>query len=508
MPKALILANSGADPIAVQTLHAQRSQNTAMPIAIKMPALSPTMEQGNLTKWLVKVGDTVSSGDIMAEIETDKATMEFEAVDEGTILSIDVAEGTENVKVGTVIAQLGGEGEAAAPAVKATPEKPVESAAAAAAPAGVLASPMAQRMAAEKGVDITTIKGSGPGGRIVKADIEAAEPGSAPVSPAVTAPAPAPVVSAAAKSATAGDRVIASPLAKRLAAEMNIDLAAVKGSGPNGRIVRADVESATPGSAVSAAPAALIAPSAAPVAMADETRALLDDRIPHTVEKLSGMRKTIARRLTESMQQAPHIYLTVDIQLDKLLGLRSELNEVLEKEGVKLSVNDMLVKALGKALIAVPECNVTFAGKELIRYSRADVSVAVSIPGGLITPIVQDAGGRTLASIAAAMKDLGARAKEGKLQIGEYQGGTASLSNMGMMGIKQFTAVINPPQSTILAIGAGEKRPWVMPDGSLGVATAMTATGSFDHRAVDGADGARLMAAFRDYVEKPLALVA
>jgi pyruvate dehydrogenase E2 component (dihydrolipoamide acetyltransferase) len=241
--------------------------------------------------------------------------------------------------------------------------------------------------------------------------------------------------------------------------------------------------------------------------MAEETRALLDDRVPHTVQKLSNMRKTIARRLAQSMQQAPHIYLSVDIRLDKLLALRGELNAVLEKDGVKLSVNDMLVKALGKALVQVPECNVTFAGNEMIKYSRADVSVAVSIPGGLITPIVQDASGRSLAEIATAMKDLGQRAKEGKLLPTEYQGGTASLSNMGMMGIKHFTAVINPPQSTILAIGAGEKRPWVMEDGSLGVANAMTATGSFDHRAVDGADGARLMAAFRELVENPLGLV-
>ena len=436
-----------------------------MPIAIKMPALSPTMEQGKLAKWLVKAGDTVSSGDVIAEIETDKATMEFEAVDEGTILSLDVAAGTENVKVGTIIAQIAGEDEPAAPAKVPAP----------------------------------------------KAE---AAPAAAPVA----APAAAPVQAPVAKAAPAGDRVIASPLAKRLAAEKNVDLAGVKGSGPNGRIVRADVEGAQPGTA-KAAPAAaaptaapvaapVATPAAAPVAMADETRALLDDRIPHSVEKLSGMRKTIARRLAQSMQQAPHIYLTVDVQLDKLLKLRTELNEVLAKDGVKLSVNDMLVKALGKALIAVPECNVTFAGNEMIRYARADVSVAVSIPGGLITPIVQDANGRSLASIAAAMKDLGQRAKEGKLQPGEYQGGTASLSNMGMMGIKQFTAVINPPQSTILAIGAGEKRPWVMPDGSLGVANAMTATGSFDHRAVDGADGARLMAAFRELVEKPLSLVA
>ena len=242
--------------------------------------------------------------------------------------------------------------------------------------------------------------------------------------------------------------------------------------------------------------------------MADETRALLDARVPHSVQRLSMMRKTIARRLSQSMQEAPHIYLTVDVVLDPLLKLRGELNEVLAKQGVKLSVNDMLVKALGKALLAVPECNVTYAPNELIRYERADVSVAVSIPGGLITPIVQDASGKSLARIATDMADLASRAKDGKLTTEEYVGGTASLSNMGMMGIKQFTAVINPPQSTILAIGAGEKRPWVMPDGSLGVATVMSATGSFDHRAVDGADGARLMAAFKELVEKPLGLVA
>jgi pyruvate dehydrogenase E2 component (dihydrolipoamide acetyltransferase) len=309
--------------------------------------------------------------------------------------------------------------------------------------------------------------------------------------------------------------VIASPLAKRLAAEKGIDLESLSGSGPRGRIVRADVESAKPGTAPAkpaiapAAPApAPAAEKAAPVAMADETRALLDERVPHTVEKLSGMRKTIARRLAQSMQQAPHIYLTVDVRLDKLLAMRGELNASLEKRGIKLSVNDLLIKALGKALVDVPECNVTFAGNELIRYGRADISVAVSIPGGLITPIVQDADGRSLSSIAKAMNDLATRAKEGKLQPAEYQGGTASLSNMGMMGIKHFTAVINPPQSTILAIGAGEKRPWVMEDGSLGVATVMTATGSFDHRAVDGADGARLMAAFKSYVESPLGMVA
>jgi pyruvate dehydrogenase E2 component (dihydrolipoamide acetyltransferase) len=349
-------------------------------------------------------------------------------------------------------------------------------------------------------------KESQPEPKVEQAKAKSAEP----TAKAESKPALAPV--AAPKE---GDRVIASPLAKRLAAEKGVDLSAVSGSGPRGRIVKADVEGAKPGTAKPAAPAndtAAPAPAAAaPVAkveMADETRALLDDRIPHAVEKLSGMRKTIAKRLTQSMQQAPHIYLTVDIRLDKLLALRAELNEVLAKDGVKLSVNDLLVKALGKALIAVPECNVAFAGNELIKYSRADVSVAVSIPGGLITPIVSDANGRSLSSIAQATADLAKRAKEGKLKPEEYQGGTASISNMGMMGIKHFTAVINPPQSTILAIGAGEKRPWVLDDGSLGVATVMTATGSFDHRAVDGADGARLMTAFKDFVEKPLGMLA
>ena len=435
-----------------------------MPIEIKMPALSPTMEEGRLARWLVKQGDRVSSGDILAEIETDKATMEFEAVDEGVITQIAVPEGTEGVKVGTVIAALAGDDEDAAPA-KPAPAKP-----AASAPAPV--KPAAAEPAASKAV--------------------------------AAAPAPAPSAAPSQEG-----RVVASPLARRIAADKGLDLTGIAGSGPNGRIVRADVEEAAPAKPGSTTSAPQAAPAAKPatVGMAEETRALLDDRIPHTVQKLSGMRKTIARRLTQSMQQAPHIYLTVDIRLDKLLALRGELNQALEKQGVKLSVNDMLIKALGKALIDVPECNVTFAGNELISYSRADISVAVSIPGGLITPIVQDANGRSLSSIAAAMKDLGARAKEGKLQAEEYQGGTASISNMGMMGIKQFTAVINPPQSTILAIGAGEQRPWVT-DGALGVATVMTATGSFDHRAVDGADGARLMAAFRDYVEKPLAMLA
>lgn len=435
-----------------------------MPIDIKMPALSPTMEEGKLAKWLVKEGDTVSSGDIMAEIETDKATMEFEAVDEGVIGKILVAEGTDGVKVGTVIAVLAGEGEdasavAAAPAKTEAPKAAPKAAEAAPAPAAAAAAPAASAPASKEG------------------------------------------------------RVAASPLAKRVAADKGVDLATVKGSGPNGRIVRADVEGAKAApakpAAAAPAPAAAATEAKAPaVDMAPETRALLDDRVPHSVEKLSGMRKVIAKRLTQSKQEAPHIYLSVDVNLDKLLALRGEINSMLEKQGVKVSVNDMLVKALGRALVDVPECNVTFAGNELIKYARADVSVAVSIPGGLITPIVTDASGKSFSQIARDMKDLGTRAREGKLAPTEYQGGTASISNMGMMGIKQFSAVINPPQSTIMAIGAGDKRPWVMPDGSLGVATVMTATGSFDHRAVDGADGARLMAAFREYVETPLSMVA
>ena len=437
-----------------------------MPIDIKMPALSPTMEEGKLAKWLVKEGDTVSSGDIMAEIETDKATMEFEAVDEGVIGKILVAEGTDGVKVGTVIAVLAGEGEDAS-AVSA-----------ASAPAAKTEAPKAASKAVE----------------------------AAPA-PAASAPAPASKAPASKEG-----RIAASPLAKRVAADKGVDLATVTGSGPNGRIVRADVEGAkaAPSKPAAAAPAPAAAGEAKvpAVDMAPETRALLDDRVPHSVEKLSGMRKTIAKRLTQSKQEAPHIYLSVDVNLDKLLALRGEINAMLEKQGVKVSVNDMLVKALGRALLDVAECNVTFAGNELIKYARADVSVAVSIPGGLITPIVTDASGKSFSQIAKDMKDLGSRAREGKLQPTEYQGGTASISNMGMMGIKQFSAVINPPQSTIMAIGAGDKRPWVMPDGTLGVASVMTATGSFDHRAVDGADGARLMAAFREYVEAPLSMVA
>lgn len=431
-----------------------------MPIAIKMPALSPTMEEGTLSKWLVKVGDQVSAGDIMAEIETDKATMEFEAVDEGVIAHIQVEEGTEGVKVGTVIATL-----------------------------------------AEEGEDPADVKPAGggdaaPAPTAAKDEAKAEAPAPAPAPAATPAPAAAPAAS--------GDRIIASPLAKRIAEQKGIDLAGVQGSGPNGRIVKADVEGAKPGAAAPAAAASAPAPSKAPAAGPAEAQ---DFGIPHEVEKLNGMRKTIARRLTESKQQVPHIYLTVDIQLDALLKLRSELNATLESQGVKLSVNDLLIKALAKSLFAVPVCNVQFAGDTLLKFSRADISVAVSIDGGLITPIVKDAGSKSVSAISKEMKDLAGRAREGKLSPEEFQGGTASLSNMGMFGIKQFEAVINPPQAMIMAIGAGEKRPYVVDD-TLQIATVMSATGSFDHRAIDGADGAQLMKVFKELIENPLGLLA
>ena len=433
-----------------------------MPIEIKMPALSPTMEEGTLAKWLVKEGDEVKSGDIMAEIETDKATMEFEAVDEGRIAKIMVAEGTDGVKVGAVIALLEGEGEEAAPPAAKKEEAP--------------------------------------------APADHGKPADAAVAreekPAAPAPAPA-ATPAPAAARHDGDRVKASPLARRIAADKGVDLSGVSGSGPNGRIVRADVEKAQPGAAAPAASAA--APAEAPAA-APKPAQVPD--IPHETTKLSNMRKTIARRLTESKQQVPHIYLTVDVQLDKLLKLRAELNAGLEARGVKLSVNDLLIKALAVSLVQVPKCNVMFTPDQLVSFHRADISVAVSTPEGLITPVITEADSASLSSISTRMKDLAARARDKKLKPEEFTGGTASLSNMGMFGIKQFEAVINPPQGMILAIGAGDKRPWVMPDGTLGVASIMSATGSFDHRAIDGADGAQLMQAFKTLVENPLSMLA
>jgi pyruvate dehydrogenase E2 component (dihydrolipoamide acetyltransferase) len=413
------------------------------------------MEEGTLARWLVKEGDKVSSGDLLAEIETDKATMEFEAVDEGIVTQILVAEGTDGVKVGAVIAMIQGEDDAApAPkAVAASTPAPVANI-----PAPIVSSPVNEPPAQPKKADLA-----------------------------------------------GNDRIKASPLAKRIAVNKGLDLTSVAGTGPNGRIVKADVEAL---SGDSRSPVAATASNAGPRAEAPMAKPVaLSTDIPHEVVKLSNMRKTIARRLTESKQQVPHIYLTVDVRLDALLKLRGELNASLESRGIKLSVNDMLIKALGLALIQVPKCNVSFAGDNMLQYSRADISVAVSVPTGLITPIVTDAANKSLSKISTEVAELAARAKDGKLQPHEYQGGTASISNMGMMGIKQFDAVINPPQAMILAVGAGEKRPYIVDD-ALAIATVMSVTGSFDHRAIDGADGAMFMKVFKELVEKPLGLVA
>ena len=435
----------------------------AMPIELKMPALSPTMEEGTLARWLVKEGDKVSSGDLLAEIETDKATMEFEAVDEGIVTKILVAEGTDGVKVGAVIAMIQGEDEEAAPSIAAAPVQPFPP------------------VAAEK----------------VAPTAQAVEPTAETPRPQATAAIPAPSLG--------NDRVKASPLAKRIANNKGLDLTSVAGTGPNGRIVKADVDALS-----GEGPSPVAAPALNSGLRADAPMArpsAIDTDIPHEVIKLSNMRKTIARRLTESKQQVPHIYLTVDVRLDALLKLRGELNASLESRGIKLSVNDMLIKALALTLVQVPTCNVSFAGDNMLQFSRADISVAVSVPTGLITPIVTDAANKSLSKISTEVAELAARAKDGKLQPHEYQGGTASISNMGMMGIKQFDAVINPPQAMILAVGAGEKRPYIVDD-ALAIATVMSVTGSFDHRAIDGADGAMFMKVFKELVETPLGLVA
>ncbi|MBS3961922.1 MAG: pyruvate dehydrogenase complex dihydrolipoamide acetyltransferase [Sandarakinorhabdus sp.] len=441
-----------------------------MAIDITMPALSPTMETGTLSKWLIKVGDSVKPGDLIAEIETDKATMEVEAVDEGVVTAILVPEGAENVKVNAVIARL------------ADGDNP----------------PSSQEKASSEG----SAEGARPALAAPPTEAESPPPNTPGFGP----------TSGSIPHAGADQRHIASPLARRLAELSGVDLARVKGTGPNGRIVKADVEAAAAGARESKAPemteaeksaygttaTAAPKPGSAPLPTADA---------PFETVKLSNMRKTIARRLTESKQTVPHFYLTVDVRLDAMLKLRADLNRALEGQGVKLSVNDLLVKALGLALAQVPDANVSFAGDHLRRFSRADVSVAVAIPGGIITPVIRDAANKRLSQIATEMQDLAARAKEGKLQPSEYTGGTASISNLGMYGIKQFDAVINPPEGLILAVGAGEKRPYVVDD-ALAIATVMSATGSFDHRAIDGAVGAAFLSAFKLLAENPLGMLA
>ncbi len=433
-----------------------------MPTEILMPALSPTMEEGTLAKWLVKEGDTVSSGDLLAEIETDKATMEFEAVDEGVIGKILVAEGSENVKVNTAIAVLLEDGESA---------DDIGDVSAAPAPAAA-ESPAAQAPAAE----------------------------------AAPAAAPAPAAPTSAK----GDRIFASPLARRIAAQKGVDLAALTGSGPHGRIVKADVEGAQAGAAKPAeavggpASSAGQAPSG-PSASAVE--AMYQDREYEDVA-LDGMRKTIAARLTEAKQTIPHFYLRRDIKLDALLKFRSQLNKQLEERGVKLSVNDFIIKACALALQAVPDCNAVWAGDKVLKLKPSDVAVAVAIEGGLFTPVLKDADMKSLSALSAEMKDLAARARDRKLAPHEYQGGSFAISNLGMFGIDNFDAVINPPHGGILAVGAGVKKPVVGEDGELAVATVMSVTMSVDHRVIDGALGAQLLEQIVQNLENPMVMLA
>ncbi|MEP3345257.1 MAG: pyruvate dehydrogenase complex dihydrolipoamide acetyltransferase [Litoreibacter sp.] len=432
-----------------------------MPIEILMPALSPTMEEGTLAKWLVKEGDTVNSGDVMAEIETDKATMEFEAVDEGVIGKILVAEGSEGVAVNTAIAVLLEDGESADDIGTASP------APAAAAPA---------------------------------AASEAAAPVAAAAAPAPAAPAKA-----------SGDRVFASPLARRIAANKGLDLTTLKGSGPKGRIVKADVENATAAPKAAAAPAAAAAaPAGAAMASGpttDQVRKMYEGR-EFEEQPLDGMRKTIAARLTEAKQSVPHFYLRRDIQLDALLKFRSTLNKQLEPRGIKLSVNDFIIKACALALQQVPEANAVWAGDRTLSLKPSDVAVAVAIEGGLFTPVLKDADMKSLSALSAEMKDLASRARDRKLAPHEYMGGSFAISNLGMFGIDNFDAIINPPHAAILAVGAGAKKPVVGDDGELKVATVMSTTLSVDHRVIDGALGANLLNAIKDNLENPVAMLA
>lgn len=447
-----------------------------MAIKITMPALSPTMEEGNLAKWLVKEGDKVSAGDVIAEIETDKATMEVEAVDEGIVAKLVVPAGTESVKVNALIAVLAEDGEDVAEAAKAASGD-----APAAAPKAEAAAPVAATASAPV----------------------AAAPAATPA-PA----APAPVAK--------GERLFASPLARRVAKDAGVELAAVSGTGPHGRIIRKDVEAAI-ASGVKA-PAKPVASAAAPqIAVSgasDEATLKMFEEGSYELVPHDGMRKTIARRLMESKLTVPHFYLTIDCELDALLALRSQLNaaapmiktEKGEVPAYKLSVNDLVIKATALALRDIPEANVSWTDAGMVKHKHADVGVAVSIPGGLITPIVRGAETKALSAISNEMKDLAKRARDRKLKPSEYQGGTTSVSNLGMFGVKDFAAIINPPHATIFAVGAGEQRA-VVKNGELAVATVMSVTLSTDHRAVDGALAAELAKVFKNYIENPLGML-
>jgi pyruvate dehydrogenase E2 component (dihydrolipoamide acetyltransferase) len=450
-----------------------------MPINILMPALSPTMEKGNLAKWLKKEGDKVKSGDVIAEIETDKATMEVEAIDEGTIAKILVPEGTQDVPVNDVIAVLAGEGEdvkaagagAAKPSASAAPPKAAEAPAAAPAPAP-------------------------------------AAPKAAP--PPVAAPAPQ-AATPAAQTNGHGGRVFSSPLARRLAKDAGIEISMVTGTGPHGRVVARDVEQAKSGKglkAPAAAPSA--APSIAPSMSDKQILALFEpgsyDIIPH-----DGMRRTIAQRLTASIQNVPHFYLTIDCDIGKLLAAREEINAAAPKDKekkplYKISVNDFVIKAMAVALQKIPNCNVSWTESGMVKHHHSDVGVAVAMPGGLITPIIRKAETKTLSTISNEMKDFATRARSRKLKPEEYQGGTTAVSNLGMFGIKDFTAVINPPHATILAVGTSEERP-VVRGGKIEIAQMMSVTLSCDHRAIDGALGAELIGAFKQLIENPVMMM-
>ena len=431
-----------------------------MSINITMPALSPTMEEGTLAKWNVKPGDTVEAGDVIAEIETDKATMEVEAVDEGTVAQILVEEGTEGVKVNAIIAVL-----------------------------------------AEEGEDASSVSADAPAA--VPAPSEPAPAKGAPA--AATPEAPKQVASTPVQMPALGagdDRIKASPLARRIAALKGVDLAALKGkgSGPHGRIVKKDVENAQPGAA---APTSTGAPASPDGLILPQ---VLDDRVyapdSYRLEPLDGMRKTVARRLTQSFMQVPHFPLNVDIALDKLLAARKGINEA-APEGVKVSVNDMLIKASAMALMAEPDCNASYSDHGIAYHHGAHISVAVAIDGGLITPVIRDAEKKGLADISVEMKDLATRARERKLKPQEYMGGTFSISNLGMFGIKSFASIINPPEGMIMSVGAGEKQPVIGANGELTTATMMGVTLTCDHRVIGGAEGARWLQAFKRYVETP-----
>ncbi|MSU89015.1 pyruvate dehydrogenase complex dihydrolipoamide acetyltransferase [Rhodobacteraceae bacterium 2CG4] len=443
-----------------------------MPINILMPALSPTMEEGTLAKWLVKEGDSIASGDVMAEIETDKATMEFEAVEEGVVGKILISEGTEGVKVNEPIAILLEEGESADD-IGDTPAKEEAAAASKEEPAS---KPEVQQ-------------GNGRD------------------------QAPAAAKAPAASSSGDGSRIFASPLARRIAKDKGLDLSQITGSGPRGRIVKADVENAkaqpaaaTQQKAADSKPQAAAPPT--PQGMSAETVAKMYADREYEEVKLDGMRKTIATRLVEAKQTIPHFYLRRDIQIDTLLKFRSQLNKSLEGRGIKLSVNDFIIKACALALQDVPDCNAVWAADRVLKLKPSDVAVAVAIEGGLFTPVLRDADSKTLSRLSTEIKDLAKRARERKLAPHEYQGGSFAISNLGMMGVENFDAVINPPHASILAVGAGVRKPVVDGDGAVQVATVMSVTLSVDHRVIDGALGAEFLAAVKGYLEAPMNMLA